>query len=120
MTSFAAGSVPVSGMTWAVPHVCVALCARAVLAYNIMAATDSTGATFSAACFSVIMFLAPLIRVAFDMSDHTGKRHTKSIGRWCWDRAGTDQHHRPMDSMPAACSNRGGNRVRSGKRQDTC
>ena len=48
MTIFAAGSVPVSGMTWAGLHVCVALCARAVLPDSIMAATDSTGATFPA------------------------------------------------------------------------
>jgi nitrilase len=36
MTSFAAGSVPVSGMTWAGLHVCVALCARAVLPETVV------------------------------------------------------------------------------------
>ena len=35
------------------------------------AATDSTGATFPAACFSVIMFFAPLIRAVFEIPDHT-------------------------------------------------
>jgi hypothetical protein len=72
ITIFAAGSVPVSGMTPAGLHVCVALCARAVLAHSIMTATDSISATFSAASFSVIMIFAPLIRDAFDTRDHTG------------------------------------------------
>src|SRR5688572_20817771 len=107
MTSFAVGSVPASGMTWAVPHVCVALCARAVLAYNMMAATDSTGARFSAACFSVIMFFAPLIRAAFAIPDHTENVARNLLDDGVGNRADTDQHHRLIDSMPAACSNRG-------------
>jgi hypothetical protein len=45
------------GMTPAGLHVSVALCARAVLAHSSMAATDSTRATFTAPCFSVIIFL---------------------------------------------------------------
>jgi len=77
--------------------------------YSIIAAPGSTGATVSAACFSVIMFFAPLIRAAFDIPDQTGTRRPTSIGRWCWNRAGTDRHHRPIDSKPAACLNRGGN-----------
>jgi hypothetical protein len=44
-----------------------------------MAATDSTGATFWATCFSVIMFFAPLIRAAFYMADHTEKRRTNLL-----------------------------------------
>jgi hypothetical protein len=98
MTIFAAGSVPVSGMTWAGPHVCVALCARAVLPYSIMAATDSTGAMFSAACFSVIMFFAPLIRAAFDIPDHT-----ENVARSLLDHGVGPSSQRPTPS-----SNRSG------------
>ena len=61
MTIFAAGSVPVSGMTCAGQTPLRGALCVAVLAHSIRAATDSTGATFSAACFSVIMFFTPLI-----------------------------------------------------------
>jgi hypothetical protein len=57
MAIFAAGSVPVSGITSAGLQLCVALWARAVLAHSITAAADSIGETNRAACFSVSISL---------------------------------------------------------------
>ena len=71
MTSFAAGSVPVSGMTWAGLHVCVALCARAVLPSQHHGGDRQHRRYVLGCMLQRDHVLAPLIRAAFDIPDHT-------------------------------------------------
>ena len=72
-----------------------ALCERGARAQH-QGGDDSTGATFSAACFSVIMFFTPLI-ASFDIRDHTDKRRPNLLDYSVGTEQDTDQHYRPID-----------------------
>ena len=60
MTSFAGGSLAVSGITVAGRQMSVAFCAMVVIAYNTMAATDSGHVHFEPVCFRFAMFHPPV------------------------------------------------------------